>query len=318
MKYLIFLLFPLSAHAINIDFYRNGIPETVSVDTGTPANTLAMPVGYFNTSGVQTNIATEATLLSANQNLADILLDTADIEIAVEAINTKTPALGQAAMAGSVPVAIATDQSAIPVSQSGTWNINNISGTISLPTGAATEATLSTLNAKVVTVDTGAVTISTALPAGNNNIGDVDVASLPSIPAGNNNIGDVDVASLPVAFDAGNSSATTQRVVIATDQAAVATKAPVNTSGSQTDATLTATTAATATAPANAVGFILQAPDTNTDNIRWRVGATASTTAGMQLQPGRDSGFVPVAANVSICAEVSGTNAYQIQWVLSQ
>lgn len=32
--------------------------------------------------------------------------------------------------------------------QSGTWNINNISGTVSLPTGAATESTLSTLNAK--------------------------------------------------------------------------------------------------------------------------------------------------------------------------
>lgn len=33
--------------------------------------------------------------------------------------------------------------------QSGTWNINNVSGTISLPTGAATESTLSTLNGKV-------------------------------------------------------------------------------------------------------------------------------------------------------------------------
>jgi len=30
--------------------------------------------------------------------------------------------------------------------QSGTWNINNVSGTVSLPTGAATEATLSSLN----------------------------------------------------------------------------------------------------------------------------------------------------------------------------
>lgn len=30
----------------------------------------------------------------------------------------------------------------VPVSQSGTWNINNISGTVSLPTGAATETTL--------------------------------------------------------------------------------------------------------------------------------------------------------------------------------
>lgn len=56
------------------------------------------------------------------------------------------------------------------------------------------------------------VDVVAALPAGNNNIGDVDVASiaagdnnignvdvvtLPALPAGNNNIGDVDVASLP-------------------------------------------------------------------------------------------------------------------------
>jgi hypothetical protein len=35
-----------------------------------------------------------------------------------------------------------------------------------------------------------------ALPAGTNNIGDVDVLTLPAIPAGTNNIGDVDVASI--------------------------------------------------------------------------------------------------------------------------
>lgn len=60
----------------------------------------------------------------------------------------------------------------------------------------------------------GTVTINT-IPAGNNNIGDVDIAS--AIPAGNNNIGDVDVATLPVAFNTGTRSATTQRVTIATD-----------------------------------------------------------------------------------------------------
>lgn len=37
----------------------------------------------------------------------------------------------------------------LPVSQSGTWNLNNISGTISLPTGAATETTLSGMSAKL-------------------------------------------------------------------------------------------------------------------------------------------------------------------------
>ncbi len=38
---------------------------------------------------------------------------------------------------------------AVQAAQSGTWNITNISGTISLPTGAATETTLSTLNGKI-------------------------------------------------------------------------------------------------------------------------------------------------------------------------
>jgi hypothetical protein len=35
---------------------------------------------------------------------------------------------------------LATDQSSIPVTESGTWNITNVSGTVSLPTGAATAA----------------------------------------------------------------------------------------------------------------------------------------------------------------------------------
>jgi hypothetical protein len=55
-----------------------------------------------------------------------------------------------------------------------------------------------------ITVD-GSVTLGAAIPAGTNNIGDVDVLSLPALPAGNNNIGDVDVASLP-ALPAGNNN----------------------------------------------------------------------------------------------------------------
>lgn len=64
-------------------------------------------------------------------------------------------------------------------------------------------------------VASGAVSLGAALPAGDNNIGNVDVLSLPPLPiganaigtvgvtslpalsAGSNNIGDVDVASLP-------------------------------------------------------------------------------------------------------------------------
>jgi hypothetical protein len=43
---------------------------------------------------------------------------------------------------------------------------------------------------------TTAVTVGAALPAGTNNIGDVDVLTLPALPAGTNNIGDVDIASI--------------------------------------------------------------------------------------------------------------------------
>ena len=38
---------------------------------------------------------------------------------------------------------------AVQATQSGTWNITNVSGTVSLPTGASTETTLSALNSKV-------------------------------------------------------------------------------------------------------------------------------------------------------------------------
>lgn len=48
-------------------------------------------------------------------------------------------------------------------------------------------------------------TVTANLAAGTNNIGDVDVLTLPSIPAGTNNIGDVDVLTLP-AIPAGTNS----------------------------------------------------------------------------------------------------------------
>lgn len=55
------------------------------------------------------------------------------------------------------------------------------------------------IDGKITACNTGAVTISAALPAGTNNIGDVDIAS--ALPAGTNNIGDVDIASALPAGD---------------------------------------------------------------------------------------------------------------------
>lgn len=80
--------------------------------------------------------------------------------------------------------------------QSGTWNINNISGTISLPTGAATELTLAAINTKLAN-DFGASSgaIRTAAQIGN--------------------------ATGAALFGAGTTTAQVLRVVIATDQTSI-------------------------------------------------------------------------------------------------
>lgn len=143
------------------------------------------------------DFATETTLASVASDIADILDDTASLD-------TKTPALGQAAMAASVPVAIASDQGAIETESHG--------------------------------------------------------------------------------------------------------------NGGDQVTTVIDNTADTITAPAGAIGFILQADSENSDNLRWAIGDSASTTIGNKLEPGRDTGYVPCGANISICAE-SGSQEYQIQWI---
>jgi hypothetical protein len=68
-------------------------------------------------------------------------------------------------------------------------------------------------------VDIGNVDVA-SIAAGDNNIGNVDVVTLPAIPAGTNNIGDVDVLTvngIAPAFGTGARGATVQRVTIATD-----------------------------------------------------------------------------------------------------
>ncbi len=256
----------------------------------------------------------------------------------------------------------------VPVDGSGVTQPVSVAS-LPLPSGAATESTLSALNGKVTAVDTGAVVISSsALPTGaatestlsalNGKIPanltvtstrlltdgsgvtqPVSIATAPVLVAGSAIIGQVGIdqttpgttnlvalaanQSVNVAqingvtplMGAGNTGTGSARVTIATDQAAVQTKAAKNVTGSGSGAAATVSTVATLTAPANTVGFILMNLDTSSANIRWAVGRTASTTLGQQLQPGRDTGFVPLGADVSIIAE-SGTQNIDIQWVV--
>lgn len=79
-----------------------------------------------------------------------------------------------------------------------------VSGTVSVAEPVTVDAT--DLDIRNLTFAADKVDASgTVLGAGTNNIGDVDVLTLPSIPAGTNNIGDVDVLTLP-AIPAGNNN----------------------------------------------------------------------------------------------------------------
>lgn len=79
-------------------------------------------------------------------------------ETTLGSINSKTPALGQATMAASSPVVIASNQSAVPVS----------AASLPLPTGAATETTLAALNTKTPALGQAAMAASQPVVIANN------------------------------------------------------------------------------------------------------------------------------------------------------
>lgn len=172
-------------------------------------------------------------------------------ETTLAAASAKLPAsLGAKTGAASFSVVPASDGFAVTVSgtaavtQSGTWNVTNISGTVSLPTGAATAAkqpalgTAGSASTDVITVQ--GIASGTAQP--------VSAASLPlptgaatetSVAASATSLAIMDdwdesdrakvnliVGSAGVTGGAGNTDAATQRVVIATNQAAVPVSGP--------------------------------------------------------------------------------------------
>ncbi len=159
----------------------------------------------------------------------------------VASIDTKLPAQGQALAAASLPVVLTAAQVATLTPQTNALTDAQLRAT-AVPVsvaGVATEATLSSLNTKVATaktfdLDSGVGTdtvqaIGIAVAASGGSVAvtgdtanglDVDVTRLPALPAGTNNIGDVDVLTVngvAPAFGTGVRGATVQRVTVATD-----------------------------------------------------------------------------------------------------
>lgn len=104
-------------------------------------------------SSIDGKVATSAKQDSQITELQAIKGYVDGVETSLSSIDGKMNSLGQKTMTGSQPVTIASDQSAVPASQSGTWNITNVSGTVSLPTGAATEAKQDTGNSSLSSID---------------------------------------------------------------------------------------------------------------------------------------------------------------------
>lgn len=132
-------------------------------------------------------------------------------------------------------------------------------------TGAVTQG--GTWNIGTVTTVTAVTAISNALPAGNNNIGDVDVVTLPAIPTGSNIIGRVGIDQ--------TTPGTTNKVsvgndVVTTKEQRATTPAVTSVAGSASNVTCLASNA-------NRLGAVVY--NDSTADLYVKLGATASTTS---------------------------------------
>lgn len=153
-----------------------GGPYTV-VDTGTPLPTTG---GGGGGGGGDASAANQTTEIG---HLASLVAKDYATQVTLAALNAKVTAVNTGAVVLAAGAAIVG-----AVTQSGTWHVGNVTGTVSLPTGAATaahqvsmiaalasldvrldvlnsvdyatQATLAALNAKVTACDTGAVVIA--------------------------------------------------------------------------------------------------------------------------------------------------------------
>jgi hypothetical protein len=114
--------------------------------------TFDSPIYFLAGSNTAGTPVAPITYINPNTYLTQIVSYTSNL-VSIEA---GTPnALGQTTMANSMPIVIASNQTAVPVSgtvaatQSGTWNIAAVTGPVALPTGAATELTLAAVNTKL-------------------------------------------------------------------------------------------------------------------------------------------------------------------------
>ena len=180
-----------SSGRLQVDVISGGtsgqqVADGSSPTGGNPSNDFGnILVGYDGTNyqflsvdslgNIQVDILTLPALPAGSNNIGDVdVLTLPNVTLASQA-NPFTSALPVSDNGGSLTV----DNSGtfeVQAAQSGTWNINNISGTVTLPTGAATEATIASI-------------LSGQLPDGHNvTVDNASGASAVNIQDGGNSI----------------------------------------------------------------------------------------------------------------------------------
>jgi hypothetical protein len=377
-------------------YVRDGLTTTVTKDTVTPANTRAMPVEIVAADGMVVNVetgdinvkirhdganpdsvrigdgvdllainadgslnvvttggaglATETTLSALNDKQTSFDLDTGAGTQNVQGVSLRKSAAG-----GSVELGTATDP--VRVDPTGTTTQPVSAASLPLPSGAATEATLSTLNGKLGSLGqktmagSAPVTIASdqsAIPVTGTfwqTTQPVSAASLP-LPTGASTLAEQqtqstrlgDVLEIAPATDTASSGingrlqriaqrlsslitllpssigrkamADSLSVTLASDQPNLSVAQTALTASFVEDTTLS-TTVKTIAAPVGAKwAKIMNVGD---NNIRLKLGgAVASSTSGMRVEPGRSEDFRAVG-DISICTEV-GAGSVAIQW----
>lgn len=86
------------------------------------SDSLALINAILTSTNIKLDTAnTNLTLVNSSLTTINSTINTSNTILS--SINTKTPNLGQAVSANSTPVVIASDQTGVPVTQSGTWSV---------------------------------------------------------------------------------------------------------------------------------------------------------------------------------------------------
>lgn len=248
--------------------------------------------------------------------------------------------LGQKAMSASLAVTVASDQSAIPASQSGTWtvqpgntanttawkvdgsavtqpvsnagtfavqaaqsgtwNVTNVSGTVSLPTGASTETTLAKLTQTQGSTTSGQsgplaqAAVTTAAPSYTT----AQTSPLSLTTAGGLRTDTSSVAGTTISTGNGVTGAGTQRVTISSDNTAFSTKAATGTLTNRSGTTSGTPSTSTQIMASNSTRQYLFIQNVGATTI-WINFTTAAVTTQPSIQLSSGANFIMESSFVS-------------------